>query len=50
MLGGLPTVPGIPGPKQVLALSVPLVVVTIWLIVQRIRRNHGGEPGSKPGS
>lgn len=50
MLGGLPTVPGIPAPKQVLALSVPLVVVTIWLIVQRIRRNHGGEPGSKPGS
>lgn len=50
MLGGLPTVTGIPAPKQVLALSVPLVVVAIWLIVRRIRRSHGDEPGSKPGS
>ncbi len=50
MLGGLPTGSGMPAPKQILALSVPLVVVTIWLIVRRIRRSHGGEAGSSPGS
>jgi uncharacterized membrane-anchored protein len=44
MLGGLPTVPGMPGPKLVLGLLVPFVVLAIWFVVRRIRRRHANEP------
>lgn len=48
MLSGLPALPVWLPPKALLAVSVPFVVLAIWLVIRRIKRKHTGDLDSNP--
>lgn len=47
MVGGLPILPQWLQPKTAISVSVPLVILALWLVMWRIRRSHRKEADSQ---
>ena len=48
LIEGYPLLPAWLRPETLTGISVPLVVIAMWLIVRRIRRRYREAPGSSP--